>query len=219
MDLKDLTPEQRAKLLDDLKQEEAAKQKQVKEERDTLKELASNEVDKMFKVLTTASSQMSAVKSEVFEGFKNLIDMKCELYDVKDDQQSHTFSNKDGNQRIKLGYRVLDRYDDTAEIGITKVREYMDSLATSNETAKLVDIINALLRRDKSGNLKSNRVIELAKLADDSDNEMFKEGVQIIVDSHKPEKSSYFIEAEYKNEFNAWITVPLSVSAAPFLTK
>ncbi len=217
MNLENLTAQEKAKLLQELKQEELAKEKKIKEERETLKELASKEVDEMFVVLTKASSLLSSAKTNVFDAFKNLIEMKCELYDVKSNQQSHTFSNKAGNKRIKLGYRVYDRYDDTAELGIAKVREYIDSLIKDDETATLVGMINKLLKKDAKGNLKANRVLDLVKMANESKSELFKDGVQIIVDAYKPERSSDFIEAEYKDNKGIWHNVPLSISSVSFL--
>lgn len=219
MELKDLTPEQKQKLFAEMKEKEALKEKSKKEERKIFKDLSSKEVEEMLKPLQQLSSEMSAAKTKVFEAFKSLIEMKVELYNVKADQQSHTFSNKDNTKRIRLGYRVFDRYDDTAEMGIQKVREYIDTLAKDEETSVLVNMINKLLKRDIKGNLKANRVVDLVKLASDSDSELFKDGVQIIVDAHKPERSADFIEAEWKNDGGKWNSVPLSISSVPFLTK
>ena len=217
MKLENLTLEEKQELLNELKHEEAANEDKVKEERKILKELASKEVDEMFKMLTQLSSQISATKTNVFEAFENLIKMKCELYDVKNNQQSHTFSNEKTNKRIKLGYRVYDRYDDTADSGIEKVREYVDSLIKDEATANLVGMINKLLKRDVKGNLKANRVLDLIKLANESDSKLFKDGVQIIIEAHHPERSSDFIEAEWKDDRGNWNSVALSISSAPFL--
>ncbi|MCF6184231.1 MAG: DUF3164 family protein [Bacteroidales bacterium] len=217
MNLENLTPEEKAKLLEELKQEEKAKQEKVKEDRKLLKELAGKEVEEMFNELTMLSSQLSATKTKVFSAFENLIKMKCELYEVKSEQQSHTFSNKEGTKRIKLGYRVYDRYDDTVEEGIAKVREYVDSLIKDEDTALLVGMINRLLKKDAKGNLKANRVLDLIKMSEETDSKLFKDGVQIIVDAYRPERSSDFIEAEWKDERGNWNSVALSISSAPFL--
>lgn len=217
MKLENLSPQEKAELLNQLRKEEAQKEKSQKEERETLKGLASEEVIDKFKMLTLLSSEISKLKTVVFGSFENLIRMKTELYNVKSDQQSHTFSNKEISKRIKIGYRVYDRYDDTAELGIAKVREYIDSLIKDKDTAVLVGMVNKLLKKDVKGNLKANRVLDLIKMAKESGSQLFKDGVQIIVDAHRPERSSDFIEAEYKDERGAWHSVPLSISSAPFL--
>lgn len=219
MNVKDLKPEEKQALLKELQAEENANIEKRKEDRKALKEMSSGTVEEMFTVLMQASKSLADVKSMVFNNFSHLVDMKCELYTVKDDQQSHTFSTLDGTKRISLGCRMLDRYDETADAGITKVREYMDSLVKDEESGKLVGMINSLLRKDAKGNLKANRVLELLKLANESDSELFKDGVQIIADSHRPEQSAHFIEAASKNEEGQWCNIGLSISSVAFPNK
>ena len=216
IDIDKMTAEEQEQALQQLMAKKEAEKVKVREDRQTYKELGSKAVDEMFIPLQNTSSALSDVKKLVFDNFAHLIDLKKELYDVKENQQSHTFSNMDVTKRITIGYRILDRYDDTAEAGIAKVREYMDSLVKDDDSARLVGMINSLLRRDPKGNLKANRVLELLKLASESDSALFKDGVHIIADAHRPEKSSDFIEAEYKDEHGKWHSVGLSISSVNF---
>lgn len=219
MNVKDLKPEEKKELLKQLQAEEAAEKVKIKEDRKAMKEMASETVIGAFGTLMEVSNLLSCCKRETFDNFDDLIKLKNQLYEVKDEQQSHTFSSLDGNKRITLGYRILDRYDESADAGIAKVREYVDSLAKDAASAKLVNMVNGLLRRDAKGNLKANRVLELLKMANDSDSELFKDGVQIIADAHRPEKSRYFVEAEYKNDEGKWCGVGLSISSVDFPEK
>ena len=216
INIDEMTPEEQDRALQQLLAKKEAEKTRIKDDRIIYKELASKTVDEMFIPLQNASSALSDLKKLVFDNFAHILELKKELYEVKSEQQSHTFSNDEGTKRITMGYRVLDRYDDTAEAGISKVREYMDSLARDAESAKLVNMINSLLKRDPKGNLKANRVLELQKLASESDSETFKDGVQIISDAHKPQKSSDFIEADWKDEHGKWHSVALSISSVDF---
>lgn len=215
-EIDELTNEQQEELLNKLLLKKEAEKKKVKEDRLVYKELASKTVDEMFTPLQKISSSLSDIKKVVFNNFTGIIDMKKDLYEIKDTQQSHTFSNLELTKRITVGYRVLDRYDDTVEAGIEKVREHMDSLAKDEDSARLVGYINSLLKRDPKGNLKASRVLDLHKLAVDSDSELFKDGVQVIIDAHRPEKSSDFIEVEWKDEHGKWHNIPLSISSVDF---
>lgn len=219
MKLKDLTPEQKAKLKAEMAAEELAAEVKKDEDRNTLKEMTDKAVREAFQVLSVMSHNLSVVKGTVFQDFKSLIELKKSVYNVKDEQQSHTFTSKDGQYRIKLGYRVYDRWDDTLDAGIAKVREYLDALATDAATAELVNIVNTILKKDSKGMLKANRVLDLVKLAKDSNSPLFKDGVAIIQAAYAPEKSSYFIECEFKDDKNAWRSVPLSVSSVGFPTE
>ncbi|MBS2100683.1 DUF3164 family protein [Carboxylicivirga linearis] len=213
--LEKLTPEQKKQLMADLMAEEEAKQKTIKAERDIYKETVGKTVAETIKEMEIVSSLLSKAKANVFNNFSALLDMKKELYGYKEGQQSHTFTNALG-QSIEVGYRQIDGWDDTVEAGIAKVNSYIDSLATNAETAKLVKVIQSLLKKDQKGNLKSNRVLELQNLADELDSPLFTDGVNIIREAYKPVRSAYFIEASYKDETGKKVTVPLSITTVEF---
>lgn len=211
-----LTPEQRAELLAEVKAAEKKKEEQRKAEKKVYKEIAAGLVDDIVGELQRVSDALSLQKRTVFQEFESVISMKQELYGVKTGQQSFTFSNEENTARISIGYRVLDRYDDTANEGIAIVREYLDSLVSDAKSRKLMNFINDLLKRDKNGNLKASRVLDLKKVADDEDSEELKRGVDIIIAAYKPEKSAYYVEAEVRTAHNQWKSVPLSISSADF---
>jgi len=78
----------------------------------------------------------------------------------------------------------------------------------------LVNAVLKLLSRDQTGNLKASRVMQLRKMADESGNELFIDGVRIIQEAYRPEVSKYYVRAEFKNEQGAWVNVPLGMTEA-----
>lgn len=212
MDLKDLTPEQLAKLAKDLAAKQQADKEAKQNEIATYKTLACEAVDENFLTLVDLAIQMKASKSKVYENFASLIESKSELYNTKCTQQSHTFTNKDVTKRVKIGYNMLDKYDDTAEVGIIKVKEYVQSLANSPETEQLVGIILDLLAKDSTGTLKASRIVTLKKYAEKSNSTEFTDGVNIIINAYKPERSKMYIRAEYRDTQGKWIPVPSSIT-------
>ena len=196
---------------------EKAKQaaaEQRKQSRETYKSLISETIDLMFPVLETVSKELAGKKSDVYEAFSQALSMKRELYGVKPDQRSDTFTNKDGTRRIILGRCIFDDYDDTVNEGVAKVKEYISSLTKDKESGMLVAAIIQLLSRDQQGNLKASRVMQLRKTADESGNEQFIDGVRIIEAAHRPSPSKFYVRAEKKNELGAWVTVPLGMTEA-----
>ncbi len=213
VNLNDLTPEQRAELLEELKQEEVAKQQQIESEREQYKELVYDTVSKNFEMLKSLSDTIQHVKRSVFADFDTIIAMKEELFKVKEGQRSHTFSSKAGKLSIKLGYRAKDFYDDTVSIGVAKVKQYIATLAKDKESAELVDALNDMLKADKKGNLKPSRVLELRKWANKKQNPTLLDGVKIIENAYKPSISCQFVEARFKDEKGREHSLPLSISA------
>jgi hypothetical protein len=215
VDVKKLSAEDRAKLFEQLEAENKAENNRLKQERDNYKELVHKTVTDSAKKLMNLSSVISHAKADVFNDFSTILKMKQELYSIKPGQQSHDFTNKEG-MTITIGSRVIDGWDDTVDSGIAIVSKYIESLATSPETAKLVHIIHQLLRKDAKGNLKANRVLELQKLADELDDPTFTEGVDIIRSAYQPVRSAFFIEASYKDNVGKRVGIPLSITSVPF---
>ncbi len=208
IDLSKLSAEE---LQAELKKRENARE----EERKVYKQMVDEQIGGIVLELKKVSQSLSDVKLSVFDDLKTLLSLKSNVYNTKNGQQSHTFSDKKGNS-ITYGFRVLDSWDDTVNAGIDKVKDFLKSLAKDEETGRLVEVINRLLKKDAKGNLKASRVLELIKIADDFNNEDFKDAVKIIQTAYAPIRSAYFIEASYTNSQGKKIGIPLSISSCPF---
>ena len=172
------------------------------------------EIEHSIPVLLGISERIKDSKQKVMDNFKTILEMKSDLFKtkVKDDQRSHTFTNSEGNKRITLGVYVTDGYRDTVEDGIAIVKEYIASLANDDKTQALVNMVFRLLARDAKGTLKASRIVQLRKVAQDTGDERFLEGVRIIEESYQPEVSKQFIRAEIKNENGMWKPIPLGMT-------
>lgn len=198
-----------------VEQKKKEEKERQKENRELYKQLVDAEIEKAIPVLLAISESLKTGKSSVLSNFNTVLDMKSEVMRLtKDDQRSHTFTHSNGKQRITLGTYVTDGYRDTVEDGIAIVKEYLESLATDDKTRALVKTIFRLLSRDAQGALKASRVLQLRKLAEESKDERFIEGVQIIEESYQPAISKQFVRAEVKNENGAWVAVPLGMTEA-----
>ena len=124
----------------------------------------------------------------------------------------HTFTNSEGDKRITLGVYVTDGYRDTVEDGIAIVKEYIEGLAKDEKTKALVSMVLRLLARDAKGTLKASRIVQLRKVAMETGDDRFIEGVRIIEEAYQPEVSKQFIRAEIKNENGMWKPIPLGMT-------
>ena len=214
IDVSKLTPEQKAVLLEELKKEEKTKSDIEKEKRDEYKKMVGNIVEESFEKITDVSGLLGWVKKEVIENFQTVLDMKSELYGIKESQQSHSFTSEDGKKTIRIGYRMMDSFDDTVHTGIEKIRNYIYNLVDGENKKQITAILDTLLKKDKNGNLKASKVIELRKQAEIVTDEGFLEGVKIIEEAYKPVKSRMFVEAWHKDEQGNDVNVPLNITAA-----
>lgn len=186
------------------------------QDRESYKQLVLETVPKAMFKLCKASEIISDAKTETFKYFEDILDLKNQVYGLKEKQQSHTFSTD--KEEIQIGYRINEGWDDTVTAGIAKVEAFINSLSKDEETATLVSMLFNMLKKDSKGNLKGSRVLELQKAAADSKNEDFIDGVAIIAAAYKPVRSSWFIEASLINEDGSKTPVPLSMSSVGFLS-
>lgn len=142
-----------------------------------------------------------------------LIDMKDDLFKTKADRRSNTFTTQDGLMSITLGNRVNEGWDDTVNAGIAKVKEFLGTLAKDDNSAALVETVMGLISKDRKGNLKANKVLELEKLAIKTQDEKFLDGIAIIKAAYRPEPSCQFIEVSLKDEKGTEQKLPLSLAA------
>ena len=212
VDFNKLSDEEKENLKKMIREEDKERERKRKEQIQEYKNMVDETVRESFKKAFELSEKIKRTKIDIFESFKAILELKEELYGVKENQRSHTFSTIDSSYSITIGHRRVDTFDDTVHTGIAKVRNYIEKL-TSDEQPELEKLIDLLLKKDKNGNLKASRVLELEAIANETENEELIEGVKIIKEAYKPSKSSTFVEAYYKDKTGKMISVPLSVTS------
>lgn len=214
VNLSDLTPQQKKELLEQAKAEEKAAKDNKNNQREAYKQLVEETVPKAIFKLGFVSEMLSNAKKETFEFFEQILTLKNDVYGLKEKQRSHTFAAV--GSEITIGYRINDGWDDTVNVGIDKVRTFLQSLSTSDETAMLVDTVFDLLKKDAKGNLKGSRVLELQKMTERFKNDEFTDGVDIISKAFRPIRSSWYIEAYHVSDSGAKTSIPLNMSSVDF---
>ncbi len=201
-----------------MKKQEAERRKH---QRETYAQMVDEELSQAIPELLNLSGEIKTVKDTVFGNFAAILAMKAELFGTKDGgQYSHTFTNSDSTLRLTLGVNTVDGYRDTVEDGIAMVRAYIESLATDDKSKALVSAVLRLLSRDGQGNLKASRVLQLRKMAEESRDDKFLEGVRIIEESYQPSITRRYISAKRKDpKTGAWVSIPLGITDVDLLPK
>lgn len=218
INIEDLSAEQKAELKQQLEAEEkSAKEKKLRE-RKVYEQIRDAQVKTTFKKLGNISSELEKSKNIVFDDFKAILDMKRELFEMTEEkmlsQESHTFTTSDGNISIIVGHNVVDGWDETVSIGVEKVNQWLKDLARDEESAMLVGIIRDLMKPNKDGALKANRILDLKNKAKEVGNKQLLEAVELIESAYRPTKTSTYVKAKYKDDRGQWQWLALSMSAA-----
>lgn len=197
------------------KAENEKRQAALKKQRDleAYRELVDETIESLIPRFDELAGEMRAKKQEAIKLLAEVIRMKREVIGLKDGgQYSHTFMTSDGTKRIRFGTNTTDGYLDTVNEGIELVTRYITSLAQDAKTQSLVEMVMRLLAKDASGNLKASRVVQLRKIAEDTGDEAFLEGVRLIEDSYRPTVSKLYLRIERRGSEGEWQALPLSVT-------
>ena len=213
MDITKLTAEQRAELKAQLEAEERAEKQKRQDDIDAYKQSVDEFVRTTFERMKKVSELMREEKNTAFTAADTIIALKDELYDTKTDRHSNSFTSSDGMISITLGRRTNDGWDDTVNVGVQKVHDFFKSMARDEEMAALTEMVMSLLARDKKGNLKASRVLQLREVARKSGYSDLMEAVDIIQQAYKPIESVEFISVQYKDENGVKQTLPLSLAS------
>ena len=208
-----MTAVERAELKAQLEAEERA-EKQKREDDIAAYKAAVDEFCRLkYSRLEALSAEMRILKEEVFADAETLIRLKEELYNTKADRRSNQFTTSDGQLTIALGNRTNDGWDDTVEVGVAKVKEFIRSLAKDADSAALTEMVMNLLAKDRKGNLKASRVLQLGEIARKSGYPELIEATDIIRSAYRPVETCQFISVWYKDDKGVKQALPLSMAA------
>ena len=208
-----MTAAQRAELKAQLEAEERAEKQKREDDIAAYKDSVDEFCRGKFARLQALSEEMRRAKEEVFGDAERLIELKEELFRTKSDRHSNQFTTSDGGITVALGYRTNDGWDDTVNAGVDKVKTFIKSLAKDDDSAALTEMVMNLLAKDRKGNLKASRVLQLRKMAEDSGNDRFLEGVRIIEESYQPSITRRYIRAQRRDPATgAWVNIPLGIT-------
>lgn len=214
IDFEKLTPEQKADLKRKFEAEERAAAEREKQVRSQYEDLKNDQVESSFQFLTDLSRNIEEIKVDIFNQYGTIIAMKKEINNLTDEQielqQSHTFTNKANDKSIIIGSNVIDGWTDDVGVGIQRVNDWLDKKIVDPQAR---EIIRTLLKPDKNGLLKASRVLDLSKKATEIGDAELIEHVKFIQSQWRPQKTSTFVKARYKDEKGVWQWVPLSMSA------
>lgn len=211
MDISKMTPQQRAELKAQLEAQERAEKQKREDDVNAYKDLVSGFCHRTKDRLLALSGQMRQHKDEVFNDVESIIQLKEALYNTKVDRHSNSFT-ADGIT-VTLGRRTNDGWDDTVEVGISKVKEFLGTLAKDEDSAKLYKAVMQLLSKDRKGNLKASAMLQLEKYAAEWNDPLFSEGVSIIRNAYSPVETCDFISVSYKDKEGKVHAIPLSLAA------
>lgn len=218
ININDLTPEQKALLLDQLRKDEEEALNRLQRQKEAYDELKESCIVELFDFLNGISSSLKEGKKRVFNAVEPLLELKKELHGLTVEdlarQQSHTFTNRKATQSIVTGYNVIDGWDeDLTAASKARIDKWLTS-KINKDNEMFVSMVRDLLNATGDGKLKASRVMELHNKAKQFGDRELIEALDLLQQGYKPVKTSTYVKAKYKDEKGIWRWVELSMSQA-----
>ena len=217
MDIEKLTPEAKRELFKQLEAEQRNERLSKQKEIDTYKEMQDGMVVELLPALVAFAEKQKDIVKETIKNLSALVTLKTDLFKVKNGgQDSHTFTDRDGNGSITIGYNAIIGFDGTETAGVQKVKEYLSTLSGDDEKRQiLADLLNTFMKPDRKGNLNPTRIAELCNKKGEIDNPLFSEGIDTIVNAQFKTRTSMFVRGWklVKAEGEADTKIHFSISA------
>lgn len=195
VDINSLSAKERKALLEGLSAADKAEKQKRANDIETLKTLQDEFCNGWLPELIKFSEEQSNIVDAVFADTAPLISLKSELYEVSDDQGSHTFTARNGSGSITTGYNMVIGFDGTSDIGVQKIQKYLSSLSTDDvNRVKIEQILDVLMKRNKKGQLNPTRIVDLSNLKSKINDDDFSDGVDTVVAAQFKTRTSSYVE-------------------------
>lgn len=205
INLADLSPEQRAQLLEELMQEEQAKEdakKQKRKDYEANKEKFLKEVEKRAK---KAQQDLIELKSFIFKGAKALQAEMYQLGEIRKNAKKGGFTIKNQAENFKLGYqpRGIKEFDETVAVAEEMLRVFLEK--TVKKTNKLhFNMIESILQKS-NGEYNPDLVNRLVDIQDQINSPEFDEVVELFQKAWKEVDTTTYVNLYNKtSEQNSW---------------
>ncbi|WP_435135782.1 hypothetical protein [Formosa sp. A9] len=194
LDLTKLSAADKAALMKQLADEQKAEKERVKNDRKAYKQLTQEFVTRNIDSLVKHNGITEALISDLFADFNPVKELKEDIYG-NDPQDSHTCTLPDGSASITIGHNVTIKFDGTESAGLEKIKQYAKSLETDDpRSQKQAKMINLLIKLNpKTQQPNPSKIIELSKLRDDFNSELFDDGLDIIFNAQIRTQNSMYV--------------------------
>lgn len=197
--MENLTLEEKKALKKQWADEEKAAKAKRRAEVATLKEMIDEIVQQIAPGLAVFGLKQNEIVENTYNAFSAVIALKNELYGVADGQASHTFSSRDGNGSITIGYNEIIGFDGTEGAGVVKIKQVISALSSDDGNREiLADLLNTFMKPDKKGNLNPTRIAELVSKKEKVNDPLFSEGVDIIIGAQFKTRTSMYVRGWWR---------------------
>ncbi len=203
VNIKDLSKEERAKLLAELQNEEKQNRIERRETYEGLRASFMKEVEENVVEITNAVGLFKEWLAQEVEGFVAI--MKDYGQVRKSDQRSYTIT--DGDFRLEIASNKVKGFDERADLAAERLIDYLKRYMKKSEKGAddpMYQMAMTLLERNKAGDLDYKSISKLYELEDKFDSE-YGEIMALFKEANVVQKNAVNYYFQKRNpESNVW---------------
>lgn len=189
-------------------QERANMKEQYESERDILVTQMVESAEKVKDVLQT-------FKMECYESFEQFRERANEYGDIRSNSKGgFSLRSNDGNMLARLERNVIHEFDERADLALDLIKDFLETTIKKRDL-KTHRVISSLLQRNKSGDLKPERVASFLEIKDNYDDERWVKAMRLLEESYRPREVSWNVAFYRKDKLGKDQPIVLTFSSLP----
>lgn len=157
-------------------------------------------------------SQLAGIKHDVLRQGRELYDEMCDLYGKRTDHGQFSFVSSDGNYKVTLQSQEKLEFSETAIPAIEALKDVM-AKRFRDRNRTLYDMLEAVLVRNKKGDLDPKLVVKLQEFEPKINDPQFSKALETLRNSLRVSGSSEYVRAYKKDAQGRWQDITLQFSA------
>lgn len=215
IDLSSLSAEQLEQALKEKKRLETEKRNRMKQQYEANRDELVNQLVSTAKIL---HEELKKFKKECHDKFEDFRQTAQEYGDIRSNSKGgFSLRTADGNLMARLERNVIHEFDERADLALNLIKEFMESTIKKRDI-KVYKMISKLIERNKSGDLKPERVAAFLQIRNNFDDIRWVKAMTLLEESYREREVAWNVAFYRKDKLGKDQPIILTFSSLPFQT-
>lgn len=185
MNIKNLKPEERKQLMDQLAAEQRAERKEQNKKRSLYEKNREKRIQKAINGVMKIEKLMSDFKDEL-SVMMEAQHVELDEFGLVPSKSKGGFSivSKDGNFKITRSRDTDPKWDETAHKGVELVQEFLMEEGLESAKPGIFNLLMGLISKNEAGELEYSKVMQFIKQEAEFDAPKWREGLRLIKEGY-----------------------------------
>lgn len=193
------------------------RKKEEAQERATKKVAYEAKRDEMVTILVNTAEEVRDIlqvfKNECYDFFEKFRTEAKEYGDVRSNSKGgFSLRSSDGTMMARLERNVIHEFDERADMALELIKEFLETTIKKRDL-QTYRMIAKLVERNKSGDLRPERVASFLEIKDNYSDERWVKAMNLLTESYREREVSWNVSFYRKDEFGKDQPITLTFSS------